>query len=75
VANPTIKKFDSITNDNFPIITGTGEPGAIIWILANGQELNGLTTVCMNGSWEFMNESFLQMAIINFKLDRIVNEL
>ena len=67
VADPTIKKLNNITNDNCPIITGTGEPGAIISISANGQELEGSTTVCEYGSWEFMNESFFQNGIYNFQ--------
>ena len=70
VADPTIKKLDNITNDNCPVITGTGEPGAIISISANGQELKGITTVCIvciDGSWEFMNESYFSNGHYKFQ--------
>lgn len=70
VADPTIKNLDNITNDNCPVITGTGEPGAIISISANGQELKGSTTVCIvciDGSWEFMNESYFSNGHYKFQ--------
>lgn len=67
VADPTIKNLDNITNDNCPIITGTGEPGAIISISANGQELKGSTTVCIDGSWDFMNASFFENGHYKFQ--------
>ena len=70
VADPTIKKLNNITNDNCPIITGTGEPGAIISISANGQELEGSTSVCIvciDGSWEFMNESYFSNGHYKFQ--------
>ena len=70
MADPTIKKLDNITNDNCPVITGTGEPGAIISISANGQELEGSTSVCIvciDGSWEFMNESYFSNGHYKFQ--------
>ena len=67
VADPTIKKLDNVTNDNCPILTGTGEPGAIISISANRQDLNGSATVCINGSWEFMNGSFFENGHYKFQ--------
>ena len=70
MADPTIKKLDNITNDNCPVITGTGDPGAIISISANGQELEGSTSVCIvciDGSWEFMNESYFSNGHYKFQ--------
>lgn len=67
VTNPTIKEFDRITNDNIPIITGSGEPGAAISIFANEQKLNGSATVCKDGSWEFLNESFFDNGNYKFQ--------
>jgi hypothetical protein len=58
VIDPKIHPLGDVTNDNCPIISGTGEPGATISISANGQMLEGDTTVKEDGSWEFMNESF-----------------
>jgi len=58
VIDPKIHPLGYVTNDNCPIISGTGEPGATISISANGQMLEGDTTVKEDGSWEFKNESF-----------------
>ncbi len=70
VIDPKIHPLGDVTNDNCPIISGTGEPGAIISISANGQELKGSTTVCIvciDGSWEFMNESYFSNGHYKFQ--------
>ncbi|WP_010118327.1 Ig-like domain-containing protein, partial [Acinetobacter sp. P8-3-8] len=40
------------TDDTTPTITGTGEPGATVEVIDNGQPL-GTTTVDSAGNWTF----------------------
>ncbi|MBJ9890386.1 BapA prefix-like domain-containing protein [Citrobacter sedlakii] len=46
------------TNDNQPVLSGTGEVGAVITVYDNGQVL-GTTTVDASGNWSFKPPSSL----------------
>ncbi|NBR07863.1 MAG: hypothetical protein EBT92_19160, partial [Planctomycetes bacterium] len=53
---PVISPLPSPVNDSTPILSGTGEPGAIITIYDNGQSI-GTAVVGANGNWTFTPSS------------------